>query len=43
METNKKGIYVVGDVAGYAKGIIQAAASGILAARGIASQTNFEM
>jgi uncharacterized FAD-dependent dehydrogenase len=38
METNKKGIYVIGDVAGYANGIIPAATSGILAAREIAER-----
>ena len=36
METNHPGIYVVGDVAGYAKGLIAAASGGILCARDIA-------
>ncbi len=36
METNKKSVFIVGDVAGYAKGIVQSAASGILAAKGVA-------
>ncbi len=36
METVKQGLYVVGDASGYAKGIIAASSSGILAARHIA-------
>lgn len=36
METSQQDIYVVGDIAGYSKGIVSAAASGILAARDIA-------
>jgi uncharacterized FAD-dependent dehydrogenase len=35
METNKMGVYIAGDAAGYESGIIPAVASGILAARGI--------
>lgn len=35
METDQKGIYIVGDVAGYESGLIPAMASGILAAHGI--------
>ncbi len=35
METNKTGIYVAGDVAGYESGLIPAMGSGILSARGI--------
>jgi uncharacterized FAD-dependent dehydrogenase len=38
METNKAGIYVAGDVAGYESGIIPAMGSGILSARGIIDQ-----
>lgn len=36
METSHPGVFVVGDVTGYAKGIIAAASSGILAAQEIA-------
>jgi uncharacterized protein len=36
METSRHGVFVVGDVTGYAKGIIAAASGGILAAREIA-------
>lgn len=36
METNISGIYVVGDIGGHVRGIIQAAATGVLGARGIA-------
>ena len=40
METNKSGIYVAGDVAGYESGIIPAIGSGILSARGIVDHSN---
>jgi uncharacterized protein len=40
METVKPGVYVVGDVTGYAKGIIAASSSGILAGRHVAENLN---
>ena len=43
METNHPGIYVVGDAAGYAKGIIAAASGGILCARDIARRIRGDM
>jgi len=35
LQTSQPGIYVAGDGSGYSRGIVGAAASGILAARGI--------
>ena len=40
LESSARGIYVAGDGAGVSRGIIGAAATGILAARGIISEVN---
>lgn len=37
MQTTAPGVYVVGDAAGHARGLVQAAATGLLAARSIAA------
>jgi len=39
METNVEGVFAIGDGGGHSQGITMAAASGVLAARGIVSQT----
>lgn len=38
METTAPGVYVVGDAAGHARGLVQAAATGLIAARSIAER-----
>ena len=42
MQTNINGLYIVGDTAGHVRGLIQAAATGILGARGILTAARHE-